>query len=357
MFDPRTQFFIEYGYYPLPNNSYDSIENRGISHNVENLLDILKEEISKYTDQKLIIPLSGGFDSRLLLSICVELGLRENIMLKTFGYPGIYDYDIPLRISRSLQIPIVLQDQSLFDYTYDSLVLERSWNKNCLFFHGFIGSMNTGGTIITGAGGDILLGSSQDFRVDTDFLARDWYLGTKRINRLPLKDDTSFLVSISEIEGSFLPNERILIDHRAKSFYEPLVVKDSSDFCSPFLAKKVVEYFGFRSRRKNVLLDLKRRLENYIEAIIGDYPYKNYYGLSANMAKNRLLIAKNLSRLAMHRKMVNNYNPIEKVMDEMPSHVFNNYKEICKALKLDYNSLSVLKTVLPVVIDNYDEIS
>lgn len=281
----------------------------------------------------------------------------DRILLKTFGYPGIYDFDIPLNISQSLGLPIIAQNQLEIDYSLRELRLERKFNKGTMFFHAFTGTMNHSRTVLTGVGGDILFGSSQDPRIISDFQAKKWYLEKKRINKINVDFDYLHLDECCNIEGSFMPNERVLITYRSKSFYEPLIVKDSDSFLSPFIAPSVLAYFGSRTRNRNNLINLKNELENYIVRVMGDYPFKNYYGLNSGRSSLKLLAAKNMSRITRHRKMANNFNSFEKVLKGLSGDFFKYYKGVCQELGLNYSDNGVLKTVLPITLDSYYEVS
>ncbi len=49
----------------------------------------------------LVVPLSGGIDSRLILGVLVELGLAERMVAVTFGIPGTLDFDLAPRVARA----------------------------------------------------------------------------------------------------------------------------------------------------------------------------------------------------------------------------------------------------------------
>lgn len=44
-------------------------------------------------EQRIIVPLSGGYDSRLIVSKLVDLGMRDRIIAYTYGIPGDYEVD------------------------------------------------------------------------------------------------------------------------------------------------------------------------------------------------------------------------------------------------------------------------
>lgn len=64
------------------------------------LKKIFKELIERCPDQKHIIPLSGGLDSRAILAHLIDLGLKDNIVTVTYGIPGAYDYEIGKMVAK-----------------------------------------------------------------------------------------------------------------------------------------------------------------------------------------------------------------------------------------------------------------
>lgn len=93
----------------------------------------------------LVVPLSGGIDSRLILGVLVELGLGERIVAVTFGIPGTLDFDLAPRVARAAGVRHEVIDLGahvptraallatarrapwtfLFEVAYNHLVFER----------------------------------------------------------------------------------------------------------------------------------------------------------------------------------------------------------------------------------------
>ncbi len=62
--------------------------------------------ITKYhSDKKLIVPLTGGYDSRCILAMLINIGYKEKIITYTYGKKGSVEYITAKAITSKLQIP------------------------------------------------------------------------------------------------------------------------------------------------------------------------------------------------------------------------------------------------------------
>lgn len=52
----------------------------------------------------IIVPLSGGRDSRFILGMALKLGLRDRLVAVTFGVPNMWDFDLPVALGKKLGI-------------------------------------------------------------------------------------------------------------------------------------------------------------------------------------------------------------------------------------------------------------
>ncbi|WP_040506362.1 hypothetical protein [Gillisia limnaea] len=101
--------YLYFGYIPelgsiksilqLP-NSINSILNKlsesSLIKKGGDILDfVFDEELSKCANANHVIPISGGLDSRVILSSLLKRVDTSNIQLVTFGSPYTSDYEIP----------------------------------------------------------------------------------------------------------------------------------------------------------------------------------------------------------------------------------------------------------------------
>lgn len=107
--------FLYYGFTPLPLSPEDvafwsrpAAREAGEAGDVnapeEELVDrgveILREVCGAPAGDLHVVPLSGGGDSRLLLALLLEAGLRDRLVAVTFGSPGTLDFELGRRVAR-----------------------------------------------------------------------------------------------------------------------------------------------------------------------------------------------------------------------------------------------------------------
>jgi len=348
-------YFLRFGYYP---NKSSSIINPVIheykrSYDIEELINLFKDVISSSCENKKIrIPLSGGFDSRFLLAICLDSFPKDKIELYTFGSKDTFDFQIPTTISKKLKLNHSFSDQSTYSYNLDEHKKEAlQYNKLTHFFHNGRGDYEFEGITLSGLAGDILFGSalSENDSTMSDEICN--YLKSKNITTFQLNsNDYLHFFNRAEKIVSFTNKESLIFSHRVPNYYTPLIYKNSINNLSVFMEPSIINYFSTRIRDKNKLFDLKLGLFDYAEKVLGKFPYKNFYGLSKyNSVKFQ--IYKNFSRIQLHKKMNNNFNFKKRTLDNAISEGwFNEFNDFCREMKIDITDSNSLKTALPVWI-------
>jgi hypothetical protein len=74
-----------------------------------------------------VVPLSGGRDSRLILCMAIEHGLRDRVVAVTWGMPGCLDWEIARRVAAHLGVRHVLIDTTARPITFADL--RRAFNE------------------------------------------------------------------------------------------------------------------------------------------------------------------------------------------------------------------------------------
>ncbi len=103
------------------------LEPASMEETAEKLHALLRESIeaqlSSYPDNEpLLLPLSGGFDSRYLLGILLELVSPSRVISITFGVPGTYDYEIGPMVARTAGVRNILFPLTTDHYNEPALV-------------------------------------------------------------------------------------------------------------------------------------------------------------------------------------------------------------------------------------------
>jgi hypothetical protein len=165
---------------------------------------VLDEVFSVYSKfNYCVVPISGGWDSRILLGAAMERLDSKQIKTMTYGFPGQIDYEIGAKIARKFHLEHHAVDLSRINLSWDDLlqsVKVSPWTYvPAGFFNHFsisrIASAND--IVLSGFLGDILSGSKfsivstiEDER--EDFIS--WQQRQKLVNLLPLGFDVKSLV-------------------------------------------------------------------------------------------------------------------------------------------------------------------
>jgi len=353
-------YFLRFGYYPgkISLSINPVIHEYKRTYPIEELINLFKEVISSSCKNKKIrIPISGGFDSRFLLAICLDLFPKDKIELYTWGSKETFDFIIPTSISKKLKLNHSFSEQSTYNYNLNEHKKEALiFNKLTHFFHNGRGDFDFDGITLSGIVGDVILGSKlkkKDLTMNLEIIN---YLNSLNISPFKIKnsDFIHFFNGVNKI-GSFTNWESLILSHRTTNYFTPLLNKNNNDNLGVFMHPLIFEYFATRERNINKLNDLKSGLLSYTEKVLGKFPYKNFYGLSRyNPVKFH--IYKNFSRLQNHKKMHNNFNfkkiTLENAVNE---GWFNDFNDFCREMKIDSTDSNSLKTALPTWIKlNYN---
>jgi hypothetical protein len=115
-----------------------------------------------------LVPLSGGLDSRFLLAILLELGLRERIVTVTFGVPGALDFELAERVARVAGVAherLVLAGPRLSRAELDATAEKAPWGFvfEAHFNHELARRHGQGATCWSGIFANVTTGKDLDF--------------------------------------------------------------------------------------------------------------------------------------------------------------------------------------------------
>lgn len=242
-----------------PSNLYE--ENYGFS----DLMDIFKETVQKKVSMcksDLIVPLSGGIDSRLLLDLSLRTK-RDNIHAFSLGVRGCGDITLAKRVVKKVAASVNHKIFDLTDFTIDDLKknymragflvpLDRLLGNNLDVHYG-------GGTILSGIYGDVVFGETtvspmtfgeyihlEKIQIDSDLdekivKAYSSLPQSNKLNRILLRCQKLTKVSLHVMNNDFTIISPFLDDRvvaaasaqKMKNLY-PVVVKN---LMTPELAK------------------------------------------------------------------------------------------------------------------------
>lgn len=323
---------------------------------LDKILDEIFEKLSP--DKYCIIPISGGWDSRLLLAAAVDRLNISQIKSYSFGTSGQLDYEIGRNVAETLgteHIPIDLHSIKIDWHQLEETVKEAPWTK---IFDAFVNRFcvkrvaGDGDMLLTGFMGDPLFGSHQ---LDHDDIKEIIRVFVKRQNitgnSTLLEKNYNPLKSIPELPKDVIFNTYDTLDFgiRQANMIAPIVTplpvmkkwgSDTGSFNNskaaikaPFANPEWIQYWAQapKNLRKDQRLFFKMFELKYPE--LYRLPAKDYFGAGKKDSFNfkwRKTLFRVQNRLHKH---------LPKVFD--PSIVMQNYLNFNTAFRIrsDYKDI------------------
>lgn len=287
-----------------------------------------------------IVPISGGWDSRILLSMALKYFSAEQIKTYTFGIPGQLDFEIGKRVARKAGVPhhsINLYDiQITWERLLES-VEESPWTYvPDSFFNKYCYRLISEGNdiILSGFMGDPLTGGHRYLQKDTD--VAEYFTKQQSVIRSQKITSPDYHPSFSLPK---LPESNVFSRHQLLD----LGVRQSCCITPIISSKKVWEAFGdslgqINNTNAQLLTPFARKdwIQYWVDApeemvdkqklylqvledkfpILSRVPSKNYYG-----AKKAYGLNYYLKRKAYHGQILLNRN-LPAIFSE-PVHMLN----------------------------------
>ncbi len=215
---------------------------------------VIKECLEKYGDA-VIVPLSGGLDSRAILCGLLDCLLPSEIITYTFGVPGAYDFLIGNNIAKKYGTRHCTFDLTYYDYTYKNLldISRRVDGKTALFHHAPISliqeNIPCSAFFWSGFMGEALSGAhlpEQESlsweRAKTRFVSRNVF--SRSIKLVPLGFNSEAQLPQIPWFGSEILSYDDQLDFgiRQQCYVKPLVLIEGFNYCTPFLHPKWINF-------------------------------------------------------------------------------------------------------------------
>ncbi|MFW6008805.1 MAG: hypothetical protein ACOCP8_06025 [archaeon] len=281
------------------------------------LLDkIFKDIAVKVGNKKVVIPLSGGMDSRAILGGILKYLPKEQIETVTIGIPGALDYELGQKVAKKAGVvnkvinldEIIWSEQKLINYAcnfkYPIRLLDgylysqifRSYAKNTFFISGFLGDPLSGSHLPK------KISNTWNEAID-NFNNKSNYLSTK------IRDyKNSFLPSKPFLDKNLMPyDEQLDLFIRQRYYIKPIVLLKDKIHITPFLYPKIIEFFLNlpNELRKGQLFYKKLLLYKFPELF--SVPLKNTGGFSLNTLPIHLFYQRLINKT---RSLWRIYNPV-----------------------------------------------
>lgn len=274
----------------------------------ELLIEAVGRSLGAIKAPSIVVPLSGGLDSRLLLACVLEHYEAVDVNTYTFGEPGTWDYDLGNRVAsafgtRHERINLARENYTLESALYDSAsvcaqtiiifgtpfyFIKRVYGDSAAFISGFMGDPVAGSKLPTP-------NEQSEAQTAAGFIEKHTVAFPK------LKTTTCMAESIAELDDERLTkSERLDFANRQFKYIAPHVCPDETYF-SPFMDPQWV------GAMLNLPSNLRVDCRFYRDMCIREFP--EFFGLlpvkgaaGGNLASNRAAV---FTRKAINRLGVN----------------------------------------------------
>lgn len=312
-------------------------KNKDISINVSNIDKQKYQDIEEYelikigsklwkesicsnfdTNQKHLVPISGGLDSRAILSALLEHTEAKNIYTYTFGTPNTLDYDVGNYVAKKVGTNHKSFDLRRYNFNQKELenISKRVNFQTILFHHApvwqvdkkFEGCQNWCGFM-----GDPLSGSklSKEPSLSLEVAKKQFMRKNTYVSSIDLTNGLNFegLVEADLIDKSLLTlDEQLDFQNRQVKYIAPHVLMQGYEYKIPFLYQPWVDFMLSvpNSFRRDQILYKKILLHTFPKEF--SYRTKTNYGLPLGASKNTIFIKRVVDKLLRMTKLSSGKN-------------------------------------------------
>jgi len=259
----------------------------------------------------IVIPLSGGLDSRAILSGVLEHISPHSVHTYTFGIPGTYDYEIGNSVASIAGTRHCAFDLNRYRYSFDNLLdiscrvdgrtvlfqhapstlLETEYNPiSVAFWTGFMGDPVAGSHLLkkdstTWEQAGLHFAERNRFCRSMD-LVHPGFLASRYLPKVPLVDGRVLCY-----------DEQIDYGVRQECYIKPLVLLQGYEYRTPFLHPEWVGFILSVPRRYRQGQYLYREILKAAFPKLFSLPTKNNFGLCLAAPRWRQELCKNKLRL------------------------------------------------------------
>lgn len=300
--------YLHFGFLPRPDvpplinleTTFSTSDSAGPT--AEAGVSILKSAVQRAASgfDHVIVPISGGLDSRAILAVAVEIGLAVDAF--TVGTPGTDDFDYGTDVANFLGVQHVAHDVREFNFSMSALeALARSLNDwvspiDIWFNTAPLADYNPSLPVLTGLYGDFVAG---EFAIGSKPTANtfDQFVADEAHFRRPLRTDLANLLrnnlpaskspALSEYEIC-----RLIFMHTCT--YRPNVFGLDREYRNPFADEEWVVFMmgaGMKARKGKTL---------YHDVLRAGWP--SAFGMPTKNLKGASLLSSPLTKKILYTK-------------------------------------------------------
>jgi asparagine synthase (glutamine-hydrolysing) len=203
---------------------------------------------------QLVVPLSGGLDSRTLLAGVLELVSPRDVITYTYGVPGAADFEIGNRLGLTAGTRHSIIDMRSVKFEIDRLVeTARITDANACVYHPYIWTevVKRFGKDVTywpGFTGDGLGGSFyQPYRGDLNAAVRDFVVGASFFTRWddvaqPVSSVEALVANVTKYDGLLSPHEAVWFENHVERYTTHQIFMQGLRYEAPFMDDAFVEF-------------------------------------------------------------------------------------------------------------------
>lgn len=251
--------------------------------------EIIEESLSKIDTSKILIPLSGGLDSRLILSSIMKFIDPHQIHTYTFGHASSLDFKIGNLVAKKAGTNHISAPCLLADYTYEN---EVEWSKRLktpttLFYHPPLSVINNFSDFNYWFGymGDPLAGSHLLPKINDVDHALDYYLlkygSIDRMKALEYNIDINSIkkqvLNTIQLEKNINIFENIDFAVRQHQFIRPHVVFAEQSVL-PFIEQRWIDFMLNLPNELRINQVFYRQFMQFSYPELFELPCKNNFG-------------------------------------------------------------------------------
>jgi len=251
-------------------------------------------------NQKHLVPISGGLDSRAVLAGLLEHTEAKNIQTYTFGTPNTLDYEVGNYIAKKLGTNHTRFDLTQYSYKQDEseaiskrihhqAVLFHHWPvwevdelfKGCIQWSGFMGDPLAGSHLSS-------IQSSNIEEAKHNFTKKNTYVKSIQLSQ---NDDFQNLIDIHCIDESKLTlDEQLDFQNRQTKFIAPIVLMDGYDLEAPFLYQPYIDFMLSVDNKYRADQNLYKKI--LLKTFPKEFSYKTKtnFGLPLGASNSRIFI-------------------------------------------------------------------
>lgn len=279
------KFFLSYGYFPNYSPKFKPQKVGKINVDYKSYRDlqsqfykvfskVIKDMVSNIPAHKsILIPLSGGLDSRAILAGVLEFVEPTRIKTYTFGAKGSYDFEIGKEVAKKAGVHHDAIELNSIRFSQEEMleVAKKCDYQTHLFHHPPLSKLHEligDGIVVSGYLGDVIFGSYADKTVSNKESV-NWYLKTKKYSSYFKNQDTNLFKNYIEPfdENSIVPPfEQLILYERAPKLIAPHILMNGWEYEFPLIDKRILDFMY------SIPNKFRRQEKLFIDTMLTYYP-------------------------------------------------------------------------------------